>query len=170
MSFQLVIVRGRSDLKAHRIGPGPTVAGRQDGCQLQIKSTMVSRRHCEFQEAEGTLSVKDLNSSNGTLVNGKKIEGPTALSPGDEVSIGGVKFRVERVGAGAPAPAPAAVAQAVPDSDEAIPVEDDQQTVMTPAAAAPRPGAAAEPDEVELDEDDVAEFLLDIDVDDDDKR
>ena len=44
------------------------------------------------------LLVKDLGSSNGTLLNGKKIEGQRVLEPGDELVIGPVKLRVEKVG------------------------------------------------------------------------
>lgn len=185
MSFQLVIVRGRSDLKTHRLGPGVTTIGRQEGCQLQIKGSLVSRRHCELHEKSGQLQVKDLSSSNGTYVNGVKVEGTQALSHGDELTIGGVKFRIERVdGKAATADRSSSPAVGVPvsapESDGAIPF-DDQETVMVepgqepvktaamPAAARVEPEPDSEPAGPEIGEDAVAEFLLDLDLDDDDK-
>ena len=98
MDFQLVVLRGRSATTALKLGEGVTTAGRHDDCQLRIKSSEVSRRHCQFFEKNGMLLVKDLGSSNGTMLNGKKIEGQRVLEPGDELSIGPVKLRVEKVG------------------------------------------------------------------------
>ena len=67
MDFQLVVLRGRSATTALKLGDGVTTAGRHDDCQLRIKSSEVSRRHCQFFEKNGMLLVKDLGSSNGTL-------------------------------------------------------------------------------------------------------
>lgn len=183
MPFQLQVVRGRSSVNYHRLGPGVTVAGRQEGCQLQIKSSQVSRRHCELFEKDGRLIVKDLKSSNGTWVNGSRIDGQHVLNPGDELTIGGVKFRVAQAGSAAPAPgdtavpaaAPAPVAVAV--DDESIPLDDEAtvlETSSNPAVPVSNASGASESDEEvavsEINEDAVAEFLMDLDVDDDDKR
>ncbi len=182
MPFQLVIVKGRSEAKLHRLGPGVTVAGRQEGCQLQVKASLVSRKHCEFFEQKGHLLVKDLNSSNGTYVNGDKVDGQRVLEHGDEVSIGGVKFRVENLDesrvskATKPADTAAVAAISPDDSDESIAIDDDA-TVMAVAAkeaavevaAEEEPVAAREPGKPELGEDAVADFLLDLDIDEDDK-
>ncbi len=110
MDFQLVVLRGRSATTALKLGDGVTTAGRHDDCQLRIKSSEVSRRHCQFFEKNGMLLVKDLGSSNGTFHNGKKIEGQRVLEAGDELTIGPVKLRVEKVGQ------PAAAAKAVASS------------------------------------------------------
>src|SRR4051812_49617171 len=99
MDYQLVVVGGgRSG------GPGPLTlgsglitVGRQEDCQLRINSSQVSRKHCQLFERKGLLLVKDLGSSNGTFVNGKKVQDQKVLQPGDELTVGQVKFRVERV-------------------------------------------------------------------------
>src|SRR5438093_1150473 len=75
-----------------------TTVGRQEDCQLRIRSSQVSRKHCQLFEKKGLLIVKDLGSSNGTLVNGKKIEEQRVLEPGDELMIGQVTFKVEKSG------------------------------------------------------------------------
>ena len=139
MDFQLVVLRGRSATTALKLGDGVTTAGRHDDCQLRIKSSEVSRRHCQFFEKNGMLLVKDLGSSNGTMLNGKKIEGQRVLEPGDELMIGPVKLRVETLGQPAAAKAGSAPAGPRP-GDTAVP---------TPTVT---PGAAS--DEFEIDFDD----------------
>ena len=46
-----------------------TIVGRQQGCQIRIVSSLVSRKHCELTERGGQLRIRDLGSSNGTYVN-----------------------------------------------------------------------------------------------------
>ena len=112
MDFELLVVRGRSSSQALKLVDGITTIGRQDDCHLRIKSSSVSRKHCELFEKKGMLLVKDLGSSNGTIVNGKKISGQQVLEPGDELTIGGIKLKVAKIGHAppskpSPAPAPA---------------------------------------------------------------
>jgi pSer/pThr/pTyr-binding forkhead associated (FHA) protein len=54
-----------------------------------------SRRHAAVRPGEAGPEIEDLNSSNGTWVNGVRIERPTALSPGDVIRIGQLSMRVE---------------------------------------------------------------------------
>lgn len=177
MPYQLVVIKGRSATATLRVPPDSvTLVGRQQGCQIRIVSSLVSRRHCELAESDGQLIVRDLGSSNGTYVNGVKIAGPTALEPGSALVIGSVVFRVEA--ATPPGSAEPTVAGASP-ADTAVPAEAAEidfeieaepesgsavRTRSVPAAA-----AAQEAEEVqELGEDAVAEFLLG--MDDDDKK
>ena len=98
MDFQLVVIRGRSVSSAVKLADGVTTAGRQEDCQLRIKSSQVSRKHCQLFEKHNMLLVKDLGSSNGTFVNGTKIENQRVLEPGDELGIGPIVFRIEKIG------------------------------------------------------------------------
>jgi pSer/pThr/pTyr-binding forkhead associated (FHA) protein len=43
----------------------------------------------------GSITVRDLGSTNGTFVNGRKVDGEIVVSQGDEVQFGAVKFRLE---------------------------------------------------------------------------
>src|SRR4051812_27649572 len=106
MDFELVIVRGRSGSQTLKLADGVTTVGRHDDCQLRIKSSQVSRRHCELYEKKGMLLVKDLGSSNGTYVNGKRIQDQRVLEPGDEIAIGHIKLRVAKTGQPVPPPSP----------------------------------------------------------------
>ncbi|MCK4341436.1 MAG: FHA domain-containing protein [Phycisphaerae bacterium] len=68
--------------------------GRRQDCHLRIPTRDVSRRHCELLIEKRGLVVKDLGSSNGTFVNGKRIA-ETELVPGDHLRIGPVTFIVQ---------------------------------------------------------------------------
>src|SRR4051794_13746876 len=96
MDFHFVVVQGRSVSNTIKLGDGVTTIGRHDECQLRIKSSQVSRKHCEVFEKKGMLLVKDLGSSNGTIVNGKRIQGQRVLEPGDELTIGPIQLRVAK--------------------------------------------------------------------------
>lgn len=91
----LVIRKGSNETKVVRLRSEETVIGRQSGCELRIPSAAVSRRHCRLSFRDDVLSVEDLDSANGTLVNGERIEGIRALRPGDSLEVGPVVFTVK---------------------------------------------------------------------------
>lgn len=105
MNYVLQIVRGRSETSTLKLMDGVNTIGRQDGCLIRVRSAQVSRRHCEIYEDKGKLMVKDLGSSNGTFVNGKRVLGQQVLNVGDVLSIGGISLRVDLPTAGTPRPA-----------------------------------------------------------------
>jgi len=107
---------------------GVNSIGRHDDCQIRIRSSQVSRRHCELFEEGNKLILRDLGSSNGTFVNGKRVLGQQALKPGDVLTIGGVTLRVDLLGAAAkPATAKPGPQKAASDTAEvdAQPVAED---------------------------------------------
>ena len=166
------------------LADGITTVGRQEDCQLRVGSSQVSRKHCQLFEQEGRLVVIDLGSSNGTYVNGKKVEGQQVLRPGDVLSLGRVKFRVEKLdGTGVPKPSDTAVAEVEIPSDDAGSSEEfeisfDDETEdkkATPQAMKAvkddtvrekKEKKEVKPSKPELGDDAVADFLLNIDLDD----
>ena len=74
---------------------GEATIGRDLGLTVSLSmDTTVSRRHAVIAPGEGGFVIRDQGSSNGTFVNGARVtEAP--LRPGDEVSIGGTRFRFE---------------------------------------------------------------------------
>jgi DNA-binding NtrC family response regulator/pSer/pThr/pTyr-binding forkhead associated (FHA) protein len=64
------------------------VFGRSQAAQIWIDHDAVSRRHAIVRRKGATVTVEDLGSRNGTLVNGSPITSPRRLSPGDEVTVG----------------------------------------------------------------------------------
>lgn len=69
--------------------PGETVVGRDIGCALRFNDPAVSRRHLRFIRRAHEVFIEDLGSSNGTLVNGRKVTAPISLGEGDTISVGG---------------------------------------------------------------------------------
>ena len=72
---------------------GDMVVGRVAQADICLQDTQVSRQHAQFSSDLGETKVQDLGSTNGTLVNGKKIEKQQAISDGDEIQIGDTIFR-----------------------------------------------------------------------------
>ena len=70
------------------------VVGAERDCDLRPGSSLLSRHHCVFKKDEYSLRIRDLGSTNGTFVNGRRIFGEAILKPGDEVTIGDVMFHV----------------------------------------------------------------------------
>ena len=72
----------------------------------------LSRRHARIFEQDGRLLIEDLGSTNGTLVNGRRVAGPTEIRPGDLVDLGGSRLEVAAPEPPPPAPSGAAESQA----------------------------------------------------------
>jgi EAL domain-containing protein (putative c-di-GMP-specific phosphodiesterase class I) len=72
----------------------PARIGRQPECTVQLPAGRISRRHAEIRRnARGELEIRDLDSTNGTFVNGRRIETPTALFSGDVIHVGDRELR-----------------------------------------------------------------------------
>ena len=71
----------------------PVVLGRDTDADIRLRDPKISRRHCEISEIHGELLVRDLGSTNGTFVNGVRID-QTVLRPGDKLTLGRSRFEV----------------------------------------------------------------------------
>jgi pSer/pThr/pTyr-binding forkhead associated (FHA) protein len=82
------------------VGSMPVVIGRDPGCDVRLDSPRVSRYHCCVTGAGGEVVVRDLGSTNGLRINGRRVSAGR-LRPGDTLAVAQVEFRVEPdVGAG----------------------------------------------------------------------
>jgi ABC-type multidrug transport system ATPase subunit/pSer/pThr/pTyr-binding forkhead associated (FHA) protein len=70
------------------VGEAPLVVGRAEDAGLSLDSPIVSRAHARFARREGVLTVEDLDSSNGTFLDGKRIDRAVPLAEGARVVIG----------------------------------------------------------------------------------
>lgn len=95
MDVKLVVEQGARKGQVFRLRAKDTVVGRRRGCNLRIPSESVSRRHCRLTYRDDYLTVEDLASVNGTMVNGQLIAKPTIVHPGDRLSIGALTFQVQ---------------------------------------------------------------------------
>jgi pSer/pThr/pTyr-binding forkhead associated (FHA) protein len=71
--------------------------GRSAGAEFIVSAALVSRLHCQLTASEDSLQVKDLNSTNGTFVNGKRVK-TAALNEGDRLSVGRLELMVSKSG------------------------------------------------------------------------
>ncbi len=76
---------------------GEFAVGRSADCQLSVDDPLVSRRHALFKVTRDGVTVEDLGSRNGVVLNGVKIEGARNLRDGDRVSIGSQEMVLHQV-------------------------------------------------------------------------
>src|SRR3984957_20185701 len=67
---------------------GQFVVGRSAGCQLSLDDPLVSRRHALLVVSREGVTVEDLGSRNGVVINGDRIGGVRLVTPGDKILIG----------------------------------------------------------------------------------
>ena len=69
------------------VNPDGFMIGRSSKSHLKLADSWVSRQHCLISRNEGRWVIRDLGSTNGTMVNGKHIQGEQELSPGDRIKL-----------------------------------------------------------------------------------
>ena len=76
------------------------MVGRDPAVHVWLDSTSVSRRHARITINGERVTLEDLQSKNGTRVNGRQIKAPTPLADGDEIQFGSiaVSFRIWAAG------------------------------------------------------------------------
>jgi predicted component of type VI protein secretion system len=116
MNVKLLVVHGRPLGKSLSFAPGEFYFGRGSECQVRPLSEWVSRQHCLLRVTHDGVTLRDLGSSNGTLINGSLLTGEQSLQHGDQIQIGPMVFEVRMDAAPAPAATPAAP-QRVMDAD-----------------------------------------------------
>jgi len=87
------------------LADGETLIGRSPKCEIVLDDPLVSRTHARLFVNRGSVTIEDLKSANGVLVNGEALVRARALSSGDRVVIGQQSFQLV-VGSKADVPAP----------------------------------------------------------------
>jgi pSer/pThr/pTyr-binding forkhead associated (FHA) protein len=75
------------------LGRGTVMIGRHPACDVRLDSSRVSRRHCLIITHQGDVEVRDLGSTNGTWINGRRVASGR-IRPGDEVSIAHIRYHL----------------------------------------------------------------------------
>ncbi|HWL06983.1 MAG TPA: FHA domain-containing protein [Planctomicrobium sp.] len=94
LQAELLVMSGKHSGTIIPLPDGKFLIGREEDCHLRPNSDLVSRHHCVFTVDDFTVRLRDLGSTNGTLVNGERIRGGVVLNSGDIVSIGKIELRV----------------------------------------------------------------------------
>jgi len=85
--FALIVERGPQAGMTFVLPPGKTTVGRNPESDIFLDDITVSRHHCTFDWEHDELSLEDAGSTNGTYVNGSRVDS-AVLNPGDEVLVG----------------------------------------------------------------------------------
>lgn len=94
LSAELKVVGGKHAGEVIPLNRQKFLIGREQDCQLRPNSEMVSRHHCVFSVDDYSVRLRDLGSTNGTLVNGERIQKDVVLAAGDHVVIGNLEFEL----------------------------------------------------------------------------
>lgn len=94
MSSQIVALSGPHAGRSFPLSGAPFTFGRTPDNAVVIASALASRRHAEIRLEGGLPVLYDLNSSNGTFVNGQRIQ-RHPLNPGDVIQIGDEQYRLD---------------------------------------------------------------------------
>ena len=95
ISVELSVIGGKHTGQVIRLDRKKFLIGREQDCQLRPNSELVSRHHCVFTVDDFSVRLRDLGSTNGTVVNGERIRKEVVLQPGDHVIVGSLEFEVK---------------------------------------------------------------------------
>lgn len=124
----------------------PALVGRTADCHICLPGQQVSRQHARFSISDGHLKLEDLNSSNGTSLNGSRLSSdPVNVFKGDTVQFADIELLVFD----GPEPKPQMPEPPAPENLKTVTFNMadklQQQATKTPPAAAPRAPEAAPP-------------------------
>jgi pSer/pThr/pTyr-binding forkhead associated (FHA) protein len=91
MEAVLVMIRSGGEHRPFKLSKDTIVIGRREDCDLRIPLGDISRKHCRLTRTDLGYSVSDMGSSNGTFVNGRRVQS-LDLEAGDTLQIGPVVF------------------------------------------------------------------------------
>src|SRR5208283_4832042 len=112
MAKLVILTQGMTD-RAHELKADRTTVGRVEDNMFQIAESSVSSHHCEVLLRGNDVVIKDLDSTNGTFINGEKIT-ESVLKPGQTLRLGNVELKLDAPGA--PAAPAAGAAPAAPSA------------------------------------------------------
>jgi hypothetical protein len=132
---KLVVLSAAMAGRAYELKVDKTTIGRVEDNTFQIAEASVSSHHCEVLLRGTDVVIKDLNSTNGTFINGEKIS-ESVLKPGQTLRLGQIEIRLDTGadGSGAPAPIPSASSAPAPapaSAPSSSKKTADQTLVMT---------------------------------------
>jgi len=94
MQLKLKVIGGKNDGRELEIKVPEFIIGRGEGVNLRPKSDLISRHHCAVLLEDGQAFINDLDSRNGTFLNGEQIKGKVKLQIGDLLRVGRLQFEV----------------------------------------------------------------------------
>ena len=94
-SYYLLVLSGSDIGRRCPLSDGLTAIGRAEDCEIQLTDSSVSRRHMESERAGDDVWVRDLSSTNGTVINGREVS-RRIIREGDVLRVGEISLRFNR--------------------------------------------------------------------------
>ena len=95
MGSTLKFKKKNGTISEFELGEKPIVLGRAPESDLVLADGKASRRHCGIRAWDGDFYLKDLQSKNGTFLNGQRVDEMVKLQPGDRIRVGALVFSFE---------------------------------------------------------------------------
>ena len=131
MIVKLRLTNGKDVGTTFIVWKSPFLVGRHEKCDLRVGSPQVSLHHCLVSVHDGAVWVRDLDSTNGTFLDKKRVDGDCRVGLGECLHIGPAIFEVLQEATGV---------IALDDRDEYTPTQPAVQAVP-PRPGPPRPTA-----------------------------
>ncbi len=94
MQVVLKVVGGKNDGREIVISVPKFIIGRGESAHLRPSSDLISREHCSISIKDGQVTIDDMNSSNGTFVNGEQLTGTHLVKAGDSLRVDRLQFNI----------------------------------------------------------------------------
>ena len=91
---QLVITAGAQAGAMMQLGDHPITIGRANDIEVSLQDDYASGRHARLFPQGSRWFLEDLNSTNGTFVNGERLTRATPIEPGDDIRVGGTPMQL----------------------------------------------------------------------------
>ncbi|MEO0454451.1 MAG: FHA domain-containing protein, partial [Verrucomicrobiota bacterium] len=115
LDYELVQI-SESEVTRHPLSQQQTLIGRSSSCQIQLSNTTISSTHAEITLKNNQFYLTDLNSSNGSFINSKRVSRTDEIHLGDQVQIGACLFELRKKGDQVQAPVPQAKTHTMQDT------------------------------------------------------
>jgi two-component system cell cycle response regulator len=89
----LIMLEGDLPGQVFRLRVGRQIVGRRPECDIRLRERAVSGVHAEIIRIRDTITINDLASTNGTLLNGRRIRTPVPLAQGNLIKVGNCVFK-----------------------------------------------------------------------------
>ncbi len=94
MQVTLKVIGGKNDGREIKISVPQFIIGRGEQAHLRPSSDLISRQHCAINIGDGKVTIEDLGSRNGTVVNEEVLSQPHVARIGDILKVGRLQFEV----------------------------------------------------------------------------
>ena len=137
MIVSLLVTKGEDYDKVFRLEDDETkIIGRSSQADIVLNDTRVSRQHCRVRAANGVCTLVDLNSKNGTALNGQRLRGEVQLNDGDVIELAATCLSI-RISTG--------TAEKGKSREPAAPEADKKQAAIGPVSSPPAEEAPPHP-------------------------